>query len=385
MRKLLFYFLVGGFFVLFTFASQQITGVRIAPQKSVYKEGERVKVFWNHSQIPPSGKVRITIRKEGREKALCILADFVDINRGSAGYSVVLPSTCKDAMGQRHNLTAFNRLWIRVQLKGRARQVHGDSSFFRIERIITASTVSKFSNINQKTKTMDFEQGVRMYNFRLQSEDKEKGIYRLSWDYQDTLRGTKPYLYLYRNGKHFCTIKKIEPEKGYTLLNFLSPTPLCIGVESRELPVDTAPSYSFMVDFTKYGRKEVFSRKMFLPLYPEIKITEFYVFYDRKIKKVKLSIAATNAGPAAAPPFRIEVSGKDYKGRTFNAVVPYVHGLPPGRTLAYDGPLSYPKDFNWMRFCMTATVRSNFQTNGYTHRFHHLKKYYTPPRVRGKM
>ncbi len=389
MRKFFFYFLILGFFIYPIFATR-ITGVRIQPQKNLYSVGERIKVFWNYAQNSPSDKVRITIRKAGAEKALCILADFVDITKGGAGKSVVLNSPCRDAAGQNNEITN-QEIWIRVQLKGQARTVYADSSHFTVKRF----SAGDFKSIKLPSKEEQIESIRKMVkanvviikDFRLVAKNKTKGIYLLLWKFiGNNTPMRRPFIKLYRNGRYFCTVRRENPALGNTLFFFMTPYPLCR--DHKPLPNDPVPTYQFMFDYSEYNMPPIFSQKMKLPLFPELTITKITISEGTTNPFFALFITVFNSGSAEAGPFVLHVSGKDCNNKRFSKKVTINRKSPPGFTMSYI--INVPKSSHFNIWCceILAFIESMGDietTNGYTRKKPYLYKRFTPPHIRGHM
>jgi len=77
-------------------AGQSINSVTLVPSKNTYSVGEKLKIKWSYSGISSNANVKITLWKSNGTKSFCLIADNVQISRGSSGYSWTIPSKCKN-------------------------------------------------------------------------------------------------------------------------------------------------------------------------------------------------------------------------------------------------------------------------------------------------
>jgi len=77
-------------------AGQSINTVTLVPSKKTYSVGETLKIKWTYSGISSNENVKITLWKSNGTESFCLIADNVQISKGSSGYQWTIPSQCKN-------------------------------------------------------------------------------------------------------------------------------------------------------------------------------------------------------------------------------------------------------------------------------------------------
>ncbi|GEM_PF-5706927 len=88
-----------GVFLIFVFLgfqvwSQNISDVRLIPDKNEFRVGEQVKIFWKFTAIPTSENVSILLLKKGNTIKMCEIANSISVAKGRTGYLWKVPSMC---------------------------------------------------------------------------------------------------------------------------------------------------------------------------------------------------------------------------------------------------------------------------------------------------
>ncbi len=297
--------------------AQQITNVRLSPQKSSYKTLEFVTIYWDYTglSIPSDAPVKITLWREGNSQNICKIAENVRITRGSTGYQWTIPATCINPhTGTREDLTQGN-LWVRVRWQRHTPAVYGESPHFTIKKSSvdftrTHDVSSDFSNL-AKMPALIFKEFA--------PKDRNKGLYVVKWDYKNLAPDTKIRAELTKGNSIYCTIRANVPVSARQL-----------GIRSGEFCGDGKPQpkpgdkYNIRLSVMDSPRLvSAKSREIMIPGLPDLVVCiqiPDHIFLTVETIKTWVIVKDVSTYPTPRPlgPFQVKYYIKDLGTKTYN-------------------------------------------------------------------